>query len=164
MTKKKNTRTVQQELAENKLTTTESVRTFLTGRRLRIVNDTTGHGYPPGTEHTITDDTQIYSNGSRWSIAFLTYEGYMGGRCALSDCVFCADTVESLTVELTNIDNSLASLTAAKYVAKEKIKFLQETKTEGLDYNAFITYKIQSLLGSGKSKANKTKEIMSLFS
>jgi hypothetical protein len=156
MTKKKNTRTVQQELAENKLTTTESVRTFLTGRRLRIVNDTTGH--------TITDDTQIYSNGSRWSIAFLTYEGYMGGRCALSDCVFCADTVESLTVELTNIDNSLASLTAAKYVAKEKIKFLQETKTEGLDYNAFITYKIQSLLGSGKSKANKTKEIMSLFS
>lgn len=162
MAKKAKAKTLADVLRTNKIVGTPAIKTFLEGKRIKVITNTGGHNYTIGSTYTFNS---MFNLNGNYITGMPKEDGYPGNSIFFNELELCPNTVEEFTLHLNDIDTTISSLEAEKAILKEKIEFLKETKATEFDSNSFVAYKLKQLFSSSEGDIDsKIKQTLALIS
>ena len=131
-------------VAEKGLNTTQKVKDYLVGKRLKVIANNSGHGYLIGD--TVRAEGNISVSISSRTVGSLTKpNGWCGNNMYFEDLgVGCDMNVDGIKEELSYLDGEQKKLTEQKKVLKGKLEFLKATGVKSFtdnEYKAYMTLK-----------------------
>jgi hypothetical protein len=141
----KQQKTLAQVVGSRKLNTIDKIKKFLDGKRVTVRTNTSGHNYPIGSTYLVSSMWNISTVDIRGMVG---ENGYLGNTIRFSELELESSTLEDFKLELKTIEDSLAEFNSEKFLVEEKIKFLEDTKTDQFNAEAFLEYKLRTLFST----------------
>lgn len=156
------TKTLVEQLRSKNLSTGTDIRSFLIGKRLKVMKCTCSHNYPIGS--IITPDAgSSFTTTSVSSVARPDGSGY-GNTINFTNLVLVeTNTKKEIKEEIKSVEESIKEEKEKIKELKSKLDFLKVNKLESFDEDEFKVFQTLQTLSQSISDIEKAKIIAKLI-
>lgn len=137
------------------------IKELLEGKQIKITSNRSGHGLEIGETFTIDESILVY--GGYISGLISNSNGYGSGAVYFYDFSLVQNTKEAIELELDSLESSKQRLEIEIELVKEKLKFLEETKSTELKEDDYKNHLVLKILTSDLTSDKKAEKIMSFL-